>query len=576
MEPCSSALYSYLLDDLYGDSPKRSFVTNESYASDYWPGASVTDVTKLRLVRSLFKKLNDAIEPDAESKCLEKFLAANNRCREWQLELLNTKEEELFGLVKRELDLFFHPGGECLVSSLYDLMDHGRLGPGASLGATGVDFYAKLFSSQLSATSSEVYDLYADYINWYSTWRNAELNRFITCGGPKYSSESKLTYVRKTRDISRSICTEPSLNMFLQLGFGRILEARLGGYYNIFLGVQPDKNRDLAKRGSIDGSISTIDLESASDSMSLRLCEEIFPRWVFEILLMLRCNATYDSKSRTRVPLYMVSSMGNGFTFPLQTIVFSAVVRAVQTFHSAYKSPWGVFGDDIICESNLYTDVCRLLNILGFRVNASKSYSVGPFRESCGADFYLGTNVRGVYIKTLKTMQARYVAINLLTEWSTRTGIPLSRTIGYLQDSVRFLAIPPWAPVDSGIRVPESVIRGLGFYKARKQRYLFRHYVPYMPKITFDDTGRGLNGGRLKQALRRKGNPDGLLFSAAGGYIESTGVPVALKQGESPQYRTRWSVSPFWGPAIDQIRLQGSDFWERWNTVASELITLSS
>jgi len=581
MEVSSSALFSYVLDDLYGIGPsaERDFVTR-SDVSDFWPGASPDSVARLRLARSILKKCKDLTRPDADERCLKKFLASNSRCWEWRLSLNTSLDEVLFGLLKEEIEAFFFPGGEHLVQSWMDIFVSAKCGPGASLGANGVDFYTKLFSSRLTATSPQIYSMYIEGSMWYPLWGDGELNRLIAYGLPEFLSHSLLTYVRKTRDISRSICTEPSLNMFFQLGFGEILRRRLKSAFGYDLSIQPDKNRELAKRGSIDGSVSTIDLESASDSVSLGLCEAVLPKWVFEILLMLRCPYTVLPDG-TRIRLGMVSSMGNGFTFPLQTIIFGAVVRAVYRFKglSLDRGDHGVFGDDIICHHTCTSLVVHLLGFLGFVVNGSKSYSVGPFRESCGVDYYEGVNVRGVYIKSLLTVQARYVAINSLLEWSARTGIPLPRTVGYLRDSVRVLAIPPWAPRDAGIRVPLSFIQGSGLYSSRKQRFLYRQYEVFTPVILLDDTGAGLRRGRTDKRVRqRRGNPSGLLFSAVGGYVQSLGgcnaVPLSLKQGESPRYRMRWRVSPFWGPDTGQLLSQGADFWRRWNSVTHE--TLSS
>jgi hypothetical protein len=349
VEVSSNALYSYLLDDLYGDSRDywERFLASTD-VSDYWPGASVRDVAKLRLARSIYKKLIDITSLDADKLCLEKFLAANSRCQNWRLNLQSSKDEELYGLFLKEIDNFLHPFGKPLVKSTMDIWSAGRLGPGASLGATGVDFYSKLFSSQLSATSSEVYQQYTEYCQWFPNWCGAELIRLSAFGFPRYTCKSSLSFVRKTRDISRSICTEPSLNMFAQLGLGEIISARLKKFFGIDLSSQPKKNVDLARCGSIDGSVVTLDLESASDSLSLGVCEAVLPSWFYNLLCDYR--TPFTECDGQKVELNMVSTMGNGFTFPLQTMFFSCIVRAVSSWWGCSlpradepESPWGVF-----------------------------------------------------------------------------------------------------------------------------------------------------------------------------------------------------------------------------------------
>lgn len=529
---------------------------------------------------SIAKKFRDEISVSAEDAAYEKFRRVNDRCRDWSLKLQFSWEEELFGLLKQELDDFFHPGGEPLVHSENAIWDRGRCGPGASLGANGVDFYTKLFSSNLTATSLEVYYQYAEWCAADPKWRDAEFDRLISFGLPNIIHESSVTFVPKNRDVLRTICTEPSLNMFAQLGFGAILEDRLRSRFGIDFGTQQERNAELARLGSIGGAIDTIDLESASDSMSLGMLEAVLPEWVFETFLWLRSPATRVRGER--VQLHMMSTMGNGTTFPLQTILFACCVQAVaKQFDAPMRradlswSPWGVFGDDIACPNFMSGRVIRLLEILGFQVNREKSFTDKwmTFRESCGHDYFRGHDVRGVYIKTLRTVQSRYVAINLLNGWSARWGIPLRRTVGYLRDSVRIVAIPPWVAEDAGIRVPLEALR-LGYtyvYRSSKWRYsyLFRYYEAWVPSLRVLEDVVAIPRN-LNRVPRRAYNPSGLLVAAIGGYLRGGRIPLALKQGEVPCYRTRTGVSPFWGPTVEQVRLQGSAFWERWNAAVLE------
>lgn len=519
----------------------------------------------------------------ADEAAAKKFLRSNSLCKDWVLNPRHSGEEELFGCLRKEIDDFLHPSGDLLVQSIDDLFDRGRLGPGASLGATGVDFYSKLFSSKLSATSFEVYYQYAERCAKVPIWGRAEFTRLTTYGLPSIVSESRVTFVPKDLTQTRSICTEPTLNMYFQLGLGELLTERLKNHFGVDLRRQPERNVKLARLGSINGSIVTIDLESASDSLSLRLCDAVFPGWFNDLLRMYRTPFTLMQGER--VELNMVSTMGNGFTFPLQTMLFSCVVRAVASQMSIHlgkasrRNPsWGVFGDDIICPTAMSDRVVALLRLIGFRVNSEKSFTErwGRFRESCGGDFYKGHNVRGVYLKTLATPQSRYVAINLLNEWSAKWRIPLPLAIGYLQDSVRHLAVPVWAPVDSGIRVPlDLTLNRYGlWYSCKNGTFLYRYYEAWVPQIRVLDGSFVLPRG-VYQPRRRMYNPDGLLMSFVGGYIQGSGpkkkfsgqIPISLKQGERPRYRMKIGRAPFWGPSIEQERLHAPGFWGWFNTI---------
>lgn len=567
MVPNRDALFNYLLDDLYG------LGCREFPRGDFFPGASVDSVFRMRLAAAFYKKLVDNTAPDADEKCLLKFLESNNRCEGWSLDLRFAWEEELVGEFRTLIDRFFYPNNEPLVGTFMDLAVRGRLGPGASIGANGTDFYTKLFSSELSATSSELYSWYLEYISWFTDWGLGEFDRLMAFGLPHYTLSNSLSFVRKTRDISRSICTEPTLNMFFQLGLGEIIGERLDQYFGIDLATQSEQNRKLACRGSLDDSLVTIDLESASDSMSTRMCDEFMPEFLLDLLYRLRCP--YSRIGRDELRLHMISTMGNGYTFPLQTCVFACVVQAAArlsgdelTRADAPDPNWGVFGDDIICPSGKCSRlVLRLLEILGFRVNGSKSYFVGPFRESCGVDSYNGVNVRGVYLKSLLTQESRFVAINLLNEWTARSNIQLPRTIGYLKDSVRDLAVPPHSPMDSGIRTPYPPT---GLYCSKRQRYVYRRREAIVEYMTVDERDRILlPSSSYKRLKRRKSSLSGLYYSFIGGYIRNSQIPLSLKQGEDPGYRTVTRVSPFWGPSLQQRRdAPFSDFWQRWYAAA--------
>jgi len=318
---------------------------------------------------------SDTEEPDRLA--LEKFLASNKKCRDWCLRLSGSWDEQLFGDFLREIDLFLHPQGEMLFSSYFDFLKVGRTGPGAALGARGNSMYAKLFSSKLTVTSKYLYEMYKSYIQWFPNFSEAEVHRYENYGDPDITTGSRCSFVPKTTSTSRMICVEPSINMFCQLGLGTLLEGRLKDYLNIDLSTQPEKNRRLACLGSKDGSFSTIDLSSASDSISLKLCEMIFPPWFFQTLLELRSNRTVYKG--TSIPLNMISTMGNGFTFPLQTVIFSCLIRAAYRsagipLFDGLKQNWACFGDDLICDSRCYRNVIRLLDLLGFTPNPSKTF----------------------------------------------------------------------------------------------------------------------------------------------------------------------------------------------------------
>lgn len=216
---------------------------------------------------------------------------------------------------------------------------------------------------------------------------------------------NEILLVPKDSDIHRVIAREPSANIYMQLGVGNFIRNRLRSF-GIDLKDQ-DKNRFLAQYGSLAENVATIDLSDASDSISRAFFKYMMPQDWWELL---------DSMcaKEGRIPkeifgeevnfLYAKQmSQGNGFTFPVQSLLFSALVYAV--IKQAGES-WrdnldetAIYGDDIIVPTRFYHEVVRLLHRSGFKVNNKKSFHRGRVRESCGLDGYNGHDIRPVYIE---------------------------------------------------------------------------------------------------------------------------------------------------------------------------------
>jgi len=292
---------------------------------DIPPDASYKQFAASYLLSSIVKKFTPVDTTLADAAAKEKFFASNKKCKDWKLPLMDDRTNTLYGTFLKELDDFFHPEGLPLISCYSQLVDNGRVGPGSSIGANGLSLYAKLFSSQLTTTSLKLDSVFSGYFSRFPRFHEALAMCRETFGEPKVVDRSRCSFAPKTTDCSRMICVEPSLNMFFQLGLGAVLEDRLRTYFKVDLRNQPFKNRRLAQLGSKTGNFSTIDLSSASDSISIELCRQILPGWFFDTLMELRSSQTeIDGRP---VTLEMISTMGNGFTFPLQTIIFAVLLE---------------------------------------------------------------------------------------------------------------------------------------------------------------------------------------------------------------------------------------------------------
>jgi len=211
---------------------------------------------------------------------------------------------------------------------------------------------------------------------------------------------SRLDFVPKSFKTLRSTITNPSLDLMVQLGIGSHLKRRFKSFGLDLRDQRP--NQDAAREGSITGALATLDLKSASDTLARELVFNLLPRdWYFFLSHFRSGNVLCEG-----VPVRMqkFSSMGNGFTFELESLIFFALALACVKDGDHPKVR--VYGDDIIVPSYAYGPLCELLHYAGFIVNREKSFSDGPFRESCGADYNRGIDIRPSYVKDSLSLMA--------------------------------------------------------------------------------------------------------------------------------------------------------------------------
>lgn len=220
--------------------------------------------------------------------------------------------------------------------------------------------------------------------------------------------------VPKKTDIDRCACKEPDINMFLQKGVGRHIRRRLLRF-GINLNDQ-SINRHLAFTGSIDKNLATLDLSSASDRISIEVVRALLPTDWFEYLNDIRSQSVSIDGRNHRMEMF--SSMGNGFTFELESLIFFALMRSVAYFEGT-PGIISVYGDDIIIPVGIYDLGCSVLGRFGFSVNQSKSFASGPFRESCGGHYYDGIDITPFYVKRRPTHLTDVIRVaNQLRRWA--------------------------------------------------------------------------------------------------------------------------------------------------------------
>jgi len=308
-----------------------------------------------------------------------------------------------------------------------EMLAHCDFSAGASVGFSGNDVHiGRKLSEQITVTPSCVgYFIQA-------AARNAHLNdvlsaRFakgsrIECVsndplrlteslGLKYVNNNDVCCVPKKYDKSRTIAKEPLGNTFVQKGVDTWMRMQLHKHLGLDLHDQK-VNQVMSREGSLGGSdpYVTIDVKSASNSVITGLVRYLCTDEWFSFLNAIRspCGKLPDGTIH-RWALF--SSMGNGFTFPLETLIFAAAIIAAHRLCGA-PCDYRVYGDDIICRQSVALLVIEVLRSCGFRVNVEKTFIFGPFRESCGANWYRGADVTPVYWRKRITTRSALHAIH--------------------------------------------------------------------------------------------------------------------------------------------------------------------
>lgn len=386
-------------------------------------------------VVSLLKKADFLpLEVDTTQVALEKFIEAENQCS-----ITNDYFEEgrfsplISQLLFRTQQIIAHVLGD-----IPNMKGDFRFGPGATSHVSGsfVTIPDKLNKTLICPSNSV--DLVLDFYQ-KSAPRILDLQDSRDAHGPccwldpkvhfELRDYNELHFVPKSAKTDRPICIEPHSLIPVQKYLGNEIRWRLHRL-GIDLNKQQFVNRRLAREGSSDGTFATIDLSSASDTISLNLVSELLPLEWFDLLTQARSPYTRFPDG-TIHENEKFSSMGNGFTFELETLIFASMSKAcIEYIGQATKEKrMSVFGDDIIVPTAVADLLIRFLRVVGFQTNTEKTFIDGPFRESCGHDYFNGINVRPYFIKESLTYETDKIRIfNGIRHWSHRIygDIPIS------------------------------------------------------------------------------------------------------------------------------------------------------
>lgn len=344
---------------------------------------------------------------DPETRAFDTFIGAELRCRNSNRRFSASRyRRSRYSKYIEYMRRWIHRvlGDAPPLRDIYDKCDFSS---GAAIGVHGnaTNLFRKLYAGSWSVTpSAKQYALHALWSNDQILVSFMDSKDGYVCFDVDVAIQrmrekctlltfNKVSFVPKTATTHRSIAVEPLLNAYVQSGVDSWMRDRLLEWgYDL---KDQGRNAHLAWVGSSLGTLATMDLSAASDSISIALCRAVLPPDWFEFLDCIR-SPSYSYRGETHRYEKFVT-MGNGFCFPLQTLLYAAAVRAA-IHYTGCERTHSVYGDDIIVPTSAFELTKQILNFAGFTVNPDKSFCSGPFRESCGADWYNGLDVRPVYL----------------------------------------------------------------------------------------------------------------------------------------------------------------------------------
>jgi len=219
--------------------------------------------------------------------------------------------------------------------------------------------------------------------------------------------------VPKTLKTPRIIAIEPAAMQYAQQSVLRCILAafREDDFLSRVIGFDDqDPNRVMAMRGSLSGDLATLDLSEASDRVSnqhVRALLEDYPH-LHEAVQASRSRKA-DVPGHGVIRLAKFASMGSALCFPMEAMVFTTLIfmgieqelstpldrRSLLRLRDQVR----VFGDDLIVPRDNALSVVDTLSTFGYKVNVSKSFWTGRFRESCGREYYDGHDVSIVKVR---------------------------------------------------------------------------------------------------------------------------------------------------------------------------------
>lgn len=385
-----------------------------NYKFDYGVDRELDDFLYARQIQGFLSK-QDFLDlgVDREAQAFDTFMKAENLCKDTN----DRFRSDLPGVSSGVHSVLFGASRK-IAQILGDVPEYSELkfsfGPGATTNVKRARSNPRVKLEAHLNCSYEFVSHAKEFLSEFPGWMEAQSDRQNQIH--LYPSHGKLQFVPKSSKTMRSIGVEPTLNGLGQQGIGKHIKKRLQRF-GIDLTDQT-RNQKLACIGSLDGSLATVDMSSASDTIAYGLVLHLLPIDWFDLLDRFRTGSVVYKENV--IKLHKFSSMGNSYTFELESLIFYGLAYATCTHLGLDTKQISVYGDDVIIPVEAMALFEEVLTVCGFIINLDKSFSVGPFRESCGADYLGGIDIRPFYLKDKISCRVLFIMHN----WFIRHGEP--------------------------------------------------------------------------------------------------------------------------------------------------------
>lgn len=374
---------------------------------------SVTAIFAVRQVCLLFKKVELTCSRKRVQGAYWKYVAIESN------EMLEWVPEDMLNHVKGAFHVLFNRVWSKLTMKVvdYDLVP--KHGPGATAERISGNQKYNLLSWPERLQGYFPIDQFG-VANPY--WMmDPEVTNRIEWLTQEQEEPVRVIHVPKTMKAPRIIAIEPVSMQYSQQAIAMALtediesDSLLSGQINF---SDQMVNRKMALESSRHRRFATIDLSEASDRVAYWFVAAMFnksdPAWAaIDACRSSRAQLPKESGLTMPLELKKFASMGSALCFPVEAMMFYTLSllgvmqsKGLLNGNSLSKKDViknagevYVYGDDIIVPTDAVQAVRHWLTTFGLKVNESKTFGNGNFRESCGMDAYDGHDVTPCYLR---------------------------------------------------------------------------------------------------------------------------------------------------------------------------------